>query len=448
MSSLQLKDSSVPYNRDAELAVLGALLINFKGEILDMVQETVRVEDFYSQANQKIFQAIISLSNRGEAIDLLTLTEELKRDGNLEMSGGVSYLSNLTSSVPSAANVEYYAEIVKSCSLRRNLITISHNIISKAHNEAQSIDEILEAAEKDIFDINEKQHTSTFAEVRDVVKEAFDLIEERMRLKTEFTGVPTGFTDLDKKTSGFQKSEMIIVGARPSIGKTAWALNVAANITLRQNIPCGFFTLEMSNTSLMTRLLAMEARVDSSKLKAGWILKESEWNYLIEAASRFYDASLVIDDTPNIGILDLRAQARRMKKQKNIGILFIDYIGLIQTENRNIPRHEQMAEVSRSLKSLARELDIPVVVLSQVGRQTEGKEPSLADLRESGAIEQDADMVLFLHRERGVEDAGDSNEPITTKIILAKNRNGPVGTSEILFFKQFTRFDNMSHDAQ
>ena len=444
MESASLKDKVPPYNEDAESAVLGALLINFNLDALDIVRMYLGVGDFFRTGHQHIFHAIEQLEKKGSGVDLLTLIEELKSEALLERAGGAAYVSGLTSSVPTTANIEYYSKIVRECSIRRRLLTISADIHAQAHDESKDTSEILEEVERQVFDINDQRSVDYIQSAGDVIKEAIFAIEQRYSQKGDFTGVPSGFDDLDAMTTGFQKSEMIVIGARPSVGKTAFALTVAANIAIKQKINCGFFTLEMTTLSVMQRLLSLQANINSNKIRTG-LLKPSDFNSLTDAASSIYDAPLWIDDTPNMKLLDLRAQARRMVSKFDVKIIFVDYLGLITFEDKRIPRHEQMAEVSRSLKALARELDIPIVALSQVGRQTEGKAPGLADLRESGAIEQDADMVMFLHRERGIDNHEGTPENIETELIIAKQRNGPVGVVKMAFIPHFTKFVPLAH---
>jgi replicative DNA helicase len=444
-----LKDKLPPYNEEAEEASLGALLLNFSTDNMDKVLSHIHPDDFYKSSNSNIFRAVLNLNDRGEGVDLLTVTEELKSQDLLEKSGGAAYIASLTSSVPSTANLEYYAKVVKDCSVRRRLINAAGHIISKAHDASEKSRIIIEDAEKRIFIISDEQQEGSLQEARDVVKLTIDSIEERYKMKGEYPGVPSGYSELDSLTSGFQDSEMIIIGARPSIGKTAFALSMAANIAVKQKIPCGFFTLEMSSISLMMRLIAQESHINSSSLRTG-LLSKRDFGQLSDAAGRIYESPLVIDDTPNIPLLDLRSQARRMVQRFDVRIIFIDYIGLISPENKSTPRHEQMAEISRSLKALARELNIPIIVLSQVGRQTEGKAPSLADLRESGAIEQDADIVMFLHRERIVDRKSQENETdgIETEVIVAKQRNGPTDIVKLLFKQHYTKFVSMTSESQ
>ncbi len=446
MNPSSLKDKIPPHNDDAENATLGAVLLD--PESLGTVLQFLRANDFYKNAHKQIFQAVINLFNKGEAIDLLTVTDELRHRGELESSGGSGYISTLTSSVPTSANVEYYARIVQGVSIRRTLLKIAAEIVSDAHDDSLESRVVIEEAEKKIFEITDNQANSSYRSASEIITETIEAIEKLYHTKDSYTGVPSGFPDLDNLTSGFQNSEFIVIGARPSIGKTALALSMASNIAIRSNISVGFFTLEMSGMALMQRLVSSEARLNSSRLRTG-LLRPSDFHNLTEAAGRIYDAPLYIDDSANMKLLDLRAQARRMKSKHDVKIIFVDYIGLIEAENKgNVPRHEQVAEISRSLKSLARELNIPVVTLSQVGRQSEGKAPSLADLRESGSIEQDADVVMFLHREREAnnEDAA-AKANIVTELILAKQRNGPVDTVRIAFLPQYTKFESLSMDS-
>ncbi|MBN1835951.1 MAG: replicative DNA helicase [Spirochaetales bacterium] len=437
-----LKDKVPPHNDDAEVATLGALLLD--SEALATVIRYLRPEDFYKTAHQRVYQAILNLFDRNEAIDLITLTEELKNANLLEGCGGPGYISRLTSAVPTSANVRYYAQIVQDCSIRRALARISADIIATAHDESREVRLIIEDAERQIFEITDRQHAGTFQAAREIVTRTIEAIEKLYHTKDAYIGIPTGFTELDMLTSGFQNSEFIVIGARPSVGKTALALSMASNIALHYKLPVGFFTLEMSSMALMQRLLAAEARIRSNSLRSGF-LKPSDFHKLTEAASKIYEAPLYIEDTPSLRLLDLRALARRMKHQFNVAIIFVDYLTLVTAENRDLARHEQIAEISRSLKALARELDIPVVALSQVRRETEGKMPNLADLRESGSIEQDADVVIFLHRER-MSGSGDDEAPrdIETELIVAKQRNGPVGSLKIAFIPEYTKFENLA----
>ncbi len=430
MSDASLKDAIPSHNEEAEIATLGAVLID--PEALPTIIPLLRPEDFYRGAHQRIFEAVLALFDRGQSIDLITLSDELRARGTLEICGGRAYISRLTSAVPTSANVEFYARSVQASSIRRGLSRVSQEIISRAHDESSEISVILEDAERRIFEISDRNQTGTYAPAKDVVKATFDAIERHYHSKTEYTGIPSGFKDLDQLTMGFQSSEFIVIGARPSVGKTAFALTIAANMAIRQKIPVGFFSLEMSAMAIMQRLLSMEARLDSQRMRTG-MLSPADFSRITEACSRLYDAPLYISDSPDLKLLDLRAQARRMKAKQDVKIIFVDYITLIGSENRDLPRHEQIAEISRSLKALARELALPVIALSQVRRETEGKRPSLADLRESGSIEQDADVVIFIHTEDLKAEA--------REIAVAKQRNGPVGDLQLAFLSRYTKFE-------
>jgi replicative DNA helicase len=441
MATTGLKDKIPPNNQDAEIATLGALLLD--SDALGTVVHYLRPDDFYKTAHQRIYQGILKLFERNEAVDLITLTEELKNENLLEACGGAAYVSRLTSAVPTSANVRYYAQIVQDCSIRRNLARIASSIVSDSFDDSQEVRLIIEEAERHIFEITDKQHTGTFQPAKEIVSRTIEAIEKLYHTKDAYIGIPSGFSDLDTLTSGFQNSEFIVIGARPSVGKTALALTMAANMAIHNKFPVGFFTLEMSSMALMQRMLASEARIRSNSLRSGF-LKPSDFHKLTEAASKIYEAPLYIEDSPSLRLLDLRALARRMRHQFNVAIIFIDYLTLITSENRDLPRHEQIAEISRSLKALARELDIPVIALSQVRRESEGKQPNLADLRESGSIEQDADVVIFLHRERLSSDYQDEMpRNIETDLIVAKQRNGPVGSLKIAFIPEYTKFENM-----
>ena len=430
MSPGSLKDAIPSHNDEAEVATLGAVLMDT--EALPTIIHLVRPADFYKGAHQRIYEAVLALFDRGQSIDLITLSEELRARGTLELCGGPAYVSRLTSAVPTSANVEFYARIVQATSIRRTLARVSQEIIAQAHDEGSEISVILEEAERRIFEISDRHQTGTYSPAKEIVKLTFDAIEKHYHSKTEYTGIPSGFKDLDQLTMGFQNSEFIVIGARPSVGKTAFALTIAANMAIKQKIPVGFFSLEMSAMAIMQRLLSMEARLDSQRMRTG-MLSPADFSRITEACGRLYEAPLFISDSPDLKLLDLRAQARRMKSNQDVKIIFVDYITLIGSENRDLPRHEQIAEVSRSLKSLAREINIPVIALSQVRRETEGKRPSLADLRESGSIEQDADVVIFIHTE-------DLKAEIR-EIAVAKQRNGPVGDLQLAFLARYTKFE-------
>lgn len=442
MIQSSLKDKVPPHNLEAEQATLGALLLD--ADAVGTVIRYLRPDTFYSLQNQKIFQAILQLFNKGQRCDLITLTEELRQNNLLDAAGGPAYIASLTDTVPTSANIEYYAKVVLEGSVRRALLGISNKIISSAHNEAIDSRAVLEDAQKRIFELTDANQSATIKTPKDIIPLAIEAIERLYHTRDSFTGVPSGLIELDQMTSGFQKSELIIIGARPSVGKTALALTMASHTAVKEKIPTAFFSLEMSDMQLMQRLISSEAKIPSEKIRTG-LLKMSDFQCIQDAAGLIYDAPLYIIDMPNMKLLDLRAMARRLKAQFDVQIIFIDYLTLITSENSQIPRHEQIAEISRSLKSLARELNIPVVALSQVRRDAEGKKPVLADLRESGSIEQDADVVMFLHRERVQSQRDGGDQSIPTELIVAKQRNGPIGDVDILFLPRYTLFVNKTN---
>ncbi len=441
MIPAELKDKVPPHNEEAEQAVLGAVLLD--PEAVPAVLKYLRPEDFYVNANKEVFAGIISLYEKGQKADLITLTDELKNLGTLDRSGGPAYIAGLTSVTPSSANVEYYARIVQETSVRRNLIKMSAEISAKSRDESVETGLVLDEAQARIFDITQNRQSVTYKSVKDLLPDTIKTIEKLFKNKNAFTGVPSGLADLDSMTSGFQDSEFIVIGARPSIGKTALALSMAAHVAIRERIPCAFFSLEMADSAIMQRLISSEARIASNKIRTG-LIKPSDFNALMEAAGHIYEAPLYIIDMPNMKLLDLRTMARRLRAEKGVKIVFIDYLTLITHENADLPRWEQISSISRSLKALARELKIPVVALSQLKRESEGKQPSLADLRESGSIEQDADVILFLHRDREIDKKQNEQSPvIETELIVAKQRNGPVGKTTIAFLPSYTRFESL-----
>lgn len=446
MSDTSLRDRVPPHSPEAETATLGAIMLDT--DSLGRVLSFLEADDFYRSANGTIYRAILDLWERAEPIDLITVTETLKGESNLDRVGGASYVSSLTSAVPTSANIEYYARIVSETSMRRRILKAANEIIADAYQDGLPAREIVEEAERRIFEITEGQHTGGFKQAREIVKQTVEAIEKLYRTRDDYTGIPSGFPALDKMLSGFQNSEFIVIGARPSVGKTALALTMAANISIHRQIPTGFFSLEMSDMAIMQRLIASEARISSQKIRTG-MLRPADFKNLTDAAGAIYEAPLLISDTPGMRLLELRAQARRMKSQFDIKIMFVDYISLINNDHANIPRHEQIAEISRSLKSLARELELPVVALSQVTRDVEGKRPTLSSIRESGSIEQDADVVMFLHRNRGesAEDPEHANN-VETELIVAKQRNGPVGTVRIAFVPKYTRFESFEEERR
>lgn len=437
----KLKDTVLPHNIEAEQAVLGALLLNWNA--MAEVVSNLRPDRFYSKQNEIIYEALVKLYSKSATGDTISLINELTVEGKLEQAGGAAYIASLTDTVPSSANISYYADIVLDRAARRDLINISAELKASSFDLQKQSDVLLDDAEQKIFSLAEKNETTKIYTSQDIMYKEIELIEARYKSKNQFTGVPTGFAKLDTYTSGFQNSELIIIGARPSIGKTALALSMIQNIACEKRIPCGFFSLEMPYESIGMRLLAQEARVPMQKIRSG-MLKVDDVKKIQDAAGRWFEAPLFTVDTPNMKLLDLRAVARRMVKNQKVKIIFIDYIGLIATEDPTAPVFEQVSLISKSLKALARELSIPIVALCQVARDAEGQEPNLAQLRGSGSIEQDADVVMFLHRDR-IKD-GDSIAAQEAKIILAKQRNGACGDIPIMFLPTFSKFENKAEE--
>lgn len=434
-----LTDKVPPHSEEAEQAVLGALLINW-GAMADVVS-SLKPDRFYSLQNQVIFDAMLKLYAKNATGDTISLINELTVENKLEQAGGVAYIASLTDTVPSAANIDYYAKMVLDRAARRDLIKISAEMKASAFELQKNSEALLDAAEQKIFALAERNETTQIYEAKDMMIKEIEIIDARYKSKNQFTGIPSGFAKLDTYTSGFQKSELIIIGARPSIGKTAFALSMMQNIACERKIPCGFFSLEMSYESIGMRLLAQEARVPMQKIRSG-LMKLDDVKRIQDSAGRWFEAPLYTVDTPNMRLLDLRAMARRMVMNHKVEIIFIDYIGLITTENPNVAVFEQVSEISKSLKALARELSIPIVALCQVARDAEGQEPNLAQLRGSGSIEQDADVVMFLHRDRLKEEVVSQE----SKIILAKQRNGATGDIPIMFLPAYSRFENKAEE--
>ena len=412
---------------------------------IEVLDETA----FYKPAHQQIFSAMIGLFERSEPVDLITLIEELRRRGQLEKIGGEFYLSELTTKVTSAANIEFHAHIVLEKALMRQLIASSAEVASRAFNETEDALELLDEAEQRIFQISEQRMKKNFVSMNTAVHSTMELLESIHGKHSGITGVPAGFTELDNITGGFQKSDLIIVAGRPSQGKTALVLSVARNASVIHNVPIGFFSLEMSTQQLVMRLICAEARVDAHSVRTGR-LPEDEWRKLSTSVGRLYKAKIFIDDTPALGVLELRAKARRLKAEHNVGMVVVDYLQLMQGPRNAQSREQEISSISRSLKALAKELNIPVVALSQLNRAVEArgdKRPVLADLRESGAIEQDADVVVFVHRPEmfGIEkdENGNSTEG-TAELIIGKQRNGPTGSARMAFIKQYARFENLT----
>lgn len=433
-----------PQNIEAEKAVLGAMLI--KKEAVAEVVELLVPDDFYTKAHGTIYQAMIDLFSRNEAVDLITVTEELRKNDKLDTVGGISYITGLANTVPTAANVVYHSKIVQEKSQLRHLIDAATTISTEAYEDSDEVESIMDDAEKKILAVASRQHSGSFEPMKSIVMRTFDKIETVYESKGKMTGLTTGFTDLDKLTSGLQNSDLILVAARPSMGKTAFTLNIASYVAIHEKKPVAFFSLEMSKEQLVQRMLCSEGGVDSQRLRVG-DLDDKEWAMLINAAGRVSAAPLYIDDTAGITAMELRSKARRLKAEQGLSLIVIDYIQLMQgrPSKNGDNRQQEISEISRSLKALARELDVPVVALSQLSRGVESrqvKKPMLSDLRESGSLEQDADIVMFLYRE-DYYDKDTENKNITD-IIIAKHRNGPVDTIQLFFQKEFTKFENLS----
>ena len=434
---VELKDKVPPHNIDAEQATLGAILLDWDS-MTDIVTR-LKSDRFYNLQNQIVFDALISLFKQNVRGDTLTVINELTKLNKLEQAGGAAYVASLTELVPSSANIDYYVDIILDCASRRDLIKLSSELKASAFDDTKDAKLLLEMAEKKVFDLADHSTTSQIWSMQTVVNETIKIVEQRYRNNSQLTGIPSGIAKLDTMTSGFQNSELIIIGARPSIGKTAFALSMMQEIAVERKIPCGFFSLEMSRQSIGQRLLSQVSRVHSNKIRKG-MLSMVDLQKIQDAAGKCYSSPLYICDVPNMPLLDLRASARRMVSNQGVKIIFIDYIGLISVENPSQNTWENISEISKSLKALARELDIPVIALCQVARDAEGQEPNLAQLRGSGSIEQDADVVLFLHRDRKIME--DEKQVQEAKCIVAKQRNGATGDIEMLFFPQYTKFDN------
>jgi replicative DNA helicase len=438
-------DRLPPQSREAERCVLGSMLRD-NGVIGDVLQ-IIREENFYADAHQKILNAIVTLYDRGQPVDMVLLAELLKERGQIEDVGGYAYLAELWDAAPTAANAEYYARIVREKAVVRHLIHASTEILRDSYDQVMPADELLEAAERKILDIAQMGITGQTYTLSQAVTEAYDRIDTRQqRDQFSISGLSTGFVDLNDKTAGLQNSELIIIAARPSVGKTAFALNVTRNIVIEENHPVFFVSLEQSRIELAERLLCCHARVDSHRLRKGHLSAE-DMQKLIEAGGILRNAKLFIDDTPGQGMLRIAANARRLKLRHGIRLVVIDYLQLIEPDNRKDSRQEQVANISRRLKFLARELQIPVVALAQVNRSSEDRQdhrPRLADLRESGSIEQDADTVMLLHRPELYEPG--QHEGVL-EVIIAKQRNGPTGEITLTYLKQFMRFENFAVEA-
>jgi replicative DNA helicase len=434
-------DRTLPHNLEAERSVLGAILI--QNDSYNVAVELLRPEDFYRDAHRRIFERIISLAERRMAVDFVTLKDELGRAGELDTVGGPAYVASLVDGVPKATNVEYYAKIVKEKSVLRSLISAANTILLDAYQADQEAAEILDRAENSIFQIAEGGIRRGFVSLEELAQESVEAIQKAHEEKKLITGVPTGFSDLDSLTSGFQRGDLVIIAARPSMGKTSLALNIAQHVGTQTGLTVGVFSLEMSREQLFLRMLSSEAQIDGHHLRTGY-LRTDDWGRLTEALGVLGQAKVFIDDSPGIGVLEMRAKSRRLAaEQRGLHLLIVDYIQLMQGRGRFDNRTQELGSISRALKALAKELNVPVLVLSQLSRGPESRSdhrPQLSDLRESGALEQDADVVILIYREDKYNPDAE-NEGIA-EIIVAKQRNGPTDTIKLAFIKERTRFEN------
>ena len=433
-----------PHNEEAEKSILGASLLS--KDALINIMDIVKPRDFYSEMHKEIFTAIRELYSRNEPVDTLTVSEELKKRNSLEMVGGRAYIASLASGVPSTANAGQYAKIVAEKAVLRKLITASTDIIEEAYKETMDADMVLDYAERGIFEIAQAKQSKDVAALKDVLIKNIEIIDEASRQEGNIIGVPTGFRDLDAKTSGLQRSDLVIVAARPAMGKTAFALNVAQQAAIKGRASVLIFSMEMSKEQLGQRLLSMESRVEMQKLKTG-DLNRKDWDDINIALDILSEANIFIDDTPGISIMEIKNQCRRIKAEHELDLIVLDYLQLMSYEGKTDSRQQEISALSRHLKLLAREMDCPVIVLSQLSRAPEQRtdhRPQLSDLRESGAIEQDADIVLFLYRDDYYEKEN-SEKPGVCEVIIAKQRSGPTGTVELMWLEKYTRFADKSN---
>jgi replicative DNA helicase len=441
-------ERTLPHNLEAERSVLGAILLH--NDAFNLAAEVIDAGDFFRDAHRRIFDKMVKLVERGDAIDLVTLKEELGRSGDLEEVGGPAYIAALVDGVPRSTNVEHYAKIIKEKATLRNLIFSANKIVSTAYEAEEDADVILDQAEHAIFAIADDKVREGFVSMKQLAQSSLDTIEKLHARKELITGVPSGFTDLDEMTSGLQPSDLIIVAARPSMGKTSLALNIAQHVGTKTEMTVGVFSLEMSKEQLFLRMLTAEARIDAHRLRGGF-LGERDWGKLSQALGTLSEAKVFIDDSPGIGVLEMRAKCRRLASEHGLDLVVIDYIQLMQGRGRFENRTLEVASISRSLKGLAKELNVPIIVLSQLSRAPESRSdhrPQLSDLRESGALEQDADVVIFIYRE---EQYADKDAPVdaqgVAELIIGKQRNGPTGVVKVAFIREFTRFENLAAGA-
>jgi replicative DNA helicase len=449
----RIRDKTPPHDDELEKATLGSLLEDAEA-VSAAIGQHIRKDDFYSRANQQIYEAILSLDIKGLRPDIQTVVQELKHLGKLDEAGGASYVSGLTTVIPSSANIDYYVQTVKNYSLKRSLLNVASKISVNAYDESKEARETLEEVQQAIFKLSDDGQVFSSRKIGEVLRDTIDIIDKARESKNPITGISSGIEKLDQLTAGFQKDEFIIIGARPSVGKTALALNLAAHIAFYKKIPVAFFSLEMSSVALVQRLISSEAMVQAQNLRTGF-LSSKEYKKIIDIMGVIYEAPFYIVDMPNMKLSDLRSQARKLRSQQQVEIIFIDYLGLIGHDINSLPRFEQISEISRSLKSLARELHIPLVVLCQLNRDAQFETPTLANLRDSGSIEQDADLVLFLNKEPPKKKKNDKEDEkqgpvdlIPTDLIVAKQRNGPIGVVKLELVTKYAKFAPLSKESQ
>lgn len=431
-----------PQNIEAEKSVIGAMLLD--NDAIMPALEEVDENDFYQPQYGAIFRGIINLFNKNIPVDVLTLQERLKEEGISQELYSVEVLTDLLNAVPTSANVKYYAKIVHEKAVLRRLIKTTENITQTCYLDQENVEDILEKTEKDIFNLLQERNSGDYVDIKDVVLEALDRVDAASKASGKITGIPTGFIDLDYRMSGLQSSDLILIAARPSVGKTAFGLNIAQYITIKKKVTVAMFSLEMSKVQLVNRLLSLESLVEAQHIRNG-DLTESEWAKLIEAGDAVAHSNLIIDDTPSISVGELRSKCRKYKLEHNLGLIIIDYLQLMTTGSKSVKsRQEEVSDISRNLKAIARELNVPVIALSQLSRSVESREdkrPMLSDLRESGAIEQDADVVMFIYRDEYYHK--DTNEKGIAEILVAKQRNGPTGTVKLKWIPEYTKFANL-----
>lgn len=433
-----------PHSVESEQSILGSILLD--KEAIITVTETIKPEDFYKEAHKIIYECMMKLNNKNEPIDLITLTEELKKQGHLEDVGGISYITSLSTIVPTTSNVKYYADIVKEKSVLRKLIKVSNDILNLGYDSSIKVEDILEKAEKQIFDISQEKSSEDFQAINSVLMDTYDMIEKLYTNKEDITGITTGFEDLNKKTNGLQRTDLILIAARPAMGKTAFSLNLVQNAALKGDASVAVFSLEMSKEQLVQRMLSAQSHVELKKIKTG-SLDENDWPRIIDAMSVLSNANIYIDDTPGIKIGELRSKCRKLKIEKGLDLILIDYLQLMEGDGGNESRQQEISKISRSLKIIAKELNCPVVALSQLSRAPEQRSdhrPMLSDLRESGAIEQDADIVMFLYRDEYYHP--DSERKNIGEVIIAKNRHGETGSAELVWLGEIQKFANKARE--